>query len=138
MEFRNYQDGDLFTLVADTNLRAIVSEHPVDGRSSWTLVDNKIIGCGGFILMWPGVYEAWLYVDTYDNFIKYKICLIKKFRCEIENLVYHRLQATVDARTHNHAKFMNLLGFQPEATLQKYGYDGSDYIMYARLRECLH
>lgn len=132
MEFRTYTPGDLANLIADDGLRAIVSDQYVDPRLSWTLFDRKVIACGGFATMWPGVYEAWVHVSSYSIFVSYKVCLIKKIRQEIDRLNYHRLQAAVDINTPNHAKFMKLLGFNAEGNLTKYGLNQQDYIMYAR------
>lgn len=134
MEFRRYQLGDLASIVEDEELKTIVTDRHIGSDLAWSLFDNKLLACGGFVNMWPGVYEAWLYVDTYDTFIKYKICLIKKFRHEIDNLQYHRLQAVVDVRTKSHQKFMSLLGFKPEGTMEQYGIDKTDHIMYAKVR----
>ena len=134
MEFRNYAAGDLVELIKDATLRLIVSDKHIDSKFAWTLYDKRIIACGGFIPMWPGVFEAWLCVDTYDDFLSYKICLIKKFRKEIDNLDYHRLQAAVDICTVNHHKFMNLLGFHCEGIMQKYGVDKQDHLMYAKVK----
>ena len=133
MEFREYQAGDLHSLIVEDDLRAILTDKHI-GANAWSLYDNKILACGGFVNLWPGVFEAWLYVHDYDTFLKYKLCLIKKFRFEIDNLQYHRLQAVVDVRSKNHQKFMNLLGFKSEGILQQYGMDKTDHIMYAKVR----
>ena len=134
MEFRNYAAGDLVELIKDETLRLIVSDKHIDPKFAWTLYDKRIIACGGFIQLWPGVFEAWLCVDNYQDFLSYKISLIKKFRKEISELNYHRLQAAVDIGTINHQKFMNLLGFYCEGVMQKYGVDKQDHLMYAKVK----
>lgn len=134
MEFRKYQPGDLPVLIHDEGIKLIANDRYVDAELSWTLYDRQIVACGGFTNLWPGVYEAWLHVDSYLSFLHYKICLIKKLRTEINKLDFHRLQAVVDAATINHQRFMNLLGFKIEGILEQYDWKKHDHIMYARLK----
>lgn len=134
MEFRQYQTGDLEYLVKDEGLKLIVTDKHVDYNLSWTLVDEKILASGGFAKMWPGVYEAWLYVTAYPIFLRYRLCLIKKIRAEIVKLDFYRLQAAVDVYTKNHSKFMRLLGFHPEGIMERFGLNRHDHVMYARLK----
>lgn len=134
MEFRQYQRGDLPSLISDEGIKLIATDKHVDDKLSWTLYDKQIVACGGFAIMWTGVYEAWLHVDSYLTFLHYKICLIKKFRSEIDKLNFHRLQAVVDVAAINHERFMHLLGFEEEGILKQYDWKKHDHIMYARLK----
>jgi hypothetical protein len=134
MEFKQYQMGDLPTLVQHKELKLLAGDTHVNPDLAWSLFDNSLLACGGFLAMWPGVYEAWLFVDTHNTFVSYKVCLIKKFRNEIAKLNFHRLQATVDEHVYNHHKFMKLLGFSAEGLLRQYGPEKNDYIMYSQVK----
>jgi len=137
MEFKRYQKGDLSKILNISELKAFqfVPEDSIDPNLSWSFYDdNALVACGGFVQLWFGVYEAWVHVLDYDTFLSYKICLIKKFRREISQLDYHRLQATVNEKTINYQKFMHLLGFTVEGTLKFYGPTKDNHIMFARVR----
>ena len=91
----------------------------------------------GFYERWPNCWEAVSFGTT-----NYKSCGIDLMRCGREmardiltDLGANRLQA--DSRADNiqaHA-FIRALGGKPEATLQRYGKDGSDYIRFVWLAE---
>lgn len=98
--------------------------------------EGKVIFCAGIRLMWKGVGEVWSLGDRY---------LAKKFaiemfewqseliKAEIDLKHFHRLQAHVLKKWKGACKYMERLNFEPEALLRKYGPDGSDYILYARI-----
>lgn len=97
---------------------------------------GKIIFCGGIRLMWEGVGEVWSIGDKVlarryaKEVYLWQDELLKQ---EVKNRRFHRLQAHVVKKWKSACNFMERLGFAPEAVLYKYGPDGSDYVLYARI-----
>ena len=98
------------------------------------LVDGKVAGFAGVILMWPGVGEGWILGS--DLFAENKLWFIrnvKRFLGKIMNThEMHRVQTTV---LHGHTDLIRLvefLGMKFEGRLRGYGPQGEDYLMYGR------
>lgn len=130
MEFREYYSGDLRCIFENGSIDTIVYN-----KLTWTLCHNeKVLACGGFVKIWNGVYEVWIYTKDYETFLHNKIKIIKKFYHELNKLSWHRIHAPVSFDTRNHKKLMELLGFSPEGLLRKYGPDKKDHIIYSMVK----
>lgn len=98
--------------------------------------EGKVIFCAGIRLMWKGVGEVWSLGDKYlaKKFAKEMFTWQNEIiKAEINLRHFHRLQAHVLKKWRGACKYMERLNFEPEALLRKYGPDGSDYILYARI-----
>jgi len=138
MRFRPYIKGDIFETV---NIRFAsrygLPEVPdSDLQTSWTVLDDNsmIIGCGGFRLHWPGVFEAWLSSKTYKDFYANRFQAYRFIRTRIEKLEARRIQATIVTDQPTHVNLIRHLGFKYEATMRKYGPDGKDYYLFALIK----
>ena len=99
------------------------------------LVDGKVAGFAGVMLMWPGVGEGWILGS--DLFSEHKLWFarnVKKYMIKIMNTHdLHRVQTTV---AHGHTALIRLvefLGMKFEGRLRNYGPGGEDYLMYGRI-----
>ncbi len=97
--------------------------------------EGEIIACGGIVILWKGVGEAWgLTTKLVED---YRILYYKTTKTMIEGfakaLKLHRVQATVPVGHEPAARFIIKLGFAREGLLKKFGPDGSDFIMFGRL-----
>lgn len=111
---------------------------------TWTIVDldymgniNEYICCGGFLMYWPGVMEGWMITsDKLPRFGKeVTVRVIRKIE-EVEKMFsLRRLQMTVRADFEIGQNWAAKLGFKREGILKKFGPEGCDYIMYARVKE---
>jgi len=98
--------------------------------------NEEIVGCGGIMLLWRGVGEAWAVASPlagrYPKFFhktirQFLAWLIEKHRLE-------RVQAMVDENFEAGLRWAWSLGFRPEGPMAKY-LAGRTYIRFARITE---
>lgn len=98
--------------------------------------DDEIIACGGIIIMWPGMGEAWAFTSPLVR--KYPKFFHQEVKNHLEALidVYHfvRVQAMVVKEFAVARKWAERLGFEYEGEMRKY-MGGKDYVRYAIIRE---
>ena len=103
---------------------------------SWTRWrDSIILGCAGIVPMWLGRAEAWSVVgpcDRYDMIYATR-AVISGIEAARQVLGFWRLEATTIAGWRPGERWLEMLGFQPEAYLRQYAPDGTDHRLYARL-----
>ena len=123
--------------MADDHIRELAQARENNGQCITGVVKDKIIGCGGIDLMWEGVGEVWVLL-AYDIGI-YSMAAYEVIRDGLKKLIednnLRRVQAWgkvgFDA---SHTLFRHL-NFKPEGIARKYGYDGSDYILYGLVKD---
>lgn len=97
--------------------------------------EGEIIACGGVVILWRGVGEAWGLTTKHVD--RYRIFYYKNTKLLIESIAQsfnlHRVQATVPVGHEPAARFIMRMGFAREGLLRKFGPDGSDFIMFGRL-----
>jgi hypothetical protein len=95
----------------------------------------SIIGMGGITQLWNGVGEAWVILtEQIKERRMWLIRTVRDFMCvALSRLDLHRLQAVCRNDSAKAQRFAISLGFQCESLLSKYGEDGSDYWLYARI-----
>ena len=98
--------------------------------------EGKIIWCGGIRIFWDGVGEAWCLVsEEGSHFPKLILSSTKKMLDFMQkDLKLHRVQATSRTDIPSFWKFLEHLGFEREGVLRKFGADGADSYLYARVR----
>ena len=111
-------------------------EEIANHKSNWSLTDNgHLIFSSGVYPLWDGVGEAWFLPAL--TLTKNKLSAIKIIRKKLEDLSnefgFRRIQATCDAEIERDIRFAKFFGFQSEGRLRRYGLEGQDYIMMARL-----
>lgn len=97
---------------------------------------NDIIGIAGILPMWPGVAEAWMFLgnDLYKH-RRFVYKQVKEHLNEVFNLLkIKRLQLVCQANFNKAHCFAEHLGFVKEAFMKNYGLDGSDFLLYARIK----
>jgi hypothetical protein len=105
------------------------------GPAGTGLVDGKVAGCGGVVLLWPGVGEAWsVWAPWAANYRKYMLLYCRQFIGQtMDRHKLHRIQATLRADLPE--SWLRHLGFVPEGRMRKYGPDGCDSTKWAIIRE---
>jgi hypothetical protein len=97
----------------------------------------EIIGIAGVTPIWSGVAHAWVILGTnvqshrffmHRNVGKYLEILAKRF-------LLKRVQATVPVSSHKNLSWIEVLGFELESKLDRFGPDGKDHFMYRKLYE---
>ena len=98
--------------------------------------ENCIIASGGIIQMWPGVGEAWMMMgDDFEDYAQviYRTCL-RTIRTAEKVFGMKRIQAAVLASEPQFVAWAISLGWQKEGLMRKWGPDGSDFYMMARIK----
>ncbi len=99
------------------------------------LLDGKPIFAAGMKIIWSGVAEGWVLAtkDVLDHPIAVAKAIKKDFaRIAKENNI-NRVQSAIRANYTTGLKFAKWLGLEEEGLMRKFGFDGSDQYMYARL-----
>lgn len=99
------------------------------------LVDGKPIFAAGMKLIWNGVAEGWVLAtkEVWDHPLLVARAIKKDFaRIAKENNI-NRVQTAVRANYTTGLKFAKWLGLQEEGLMRKFGFDGSDQYMCARV-----
>jgi hypothetical protein len=101
---------------------------------SYTLfAGERIVAIAGVMEYWPGRGEAWaeLAQTSRKEFLPIHNA-VKRF---LEVCPFERVEAAVDVNFGAAHRWVSLLGFELEApVMKKYGVDGHDYSLYARVR----
>lgn len=98
------------------------------------LHDGRIILMCGFMVLWPGVAEMWMFPTIYLEQHKFNACKAAKSFIETigETMRLHRMQAlALDDEQHNN--FMEFLGFDKEGTLKQYTDIKEDFNQWGRI-----
>lgn len=108
------------------------------GPAFTALVDNKIIGCGGIVLMWGGVGAAWVAVSK--DIEPYKVWMTRTVRRSLRDIVralnLHRVEAVV--LTDGDSRWIQAVGFHLENDVaKKYTQDKRDVMRFECLQEDL-
>jgi hypothetical protein len=101
------------------------------------LVDGTVVAIGGIQMQWPGMAEGFLMTTPLVE--KYPIAFQKAVTRIIHVFQKRRKLLRLQVVVHiDHAvshRWIQRLGFGPEGLMQKYGPDGNDYVLYARVWE---
>lgn len=131
-----YTKGDLSLALAG-------AEQPYDGwldmleemGTNYTVIgeDNSILGVVGFIVVFPGVAEAFAVIHPV-NCAGYGASIARLMKTvtkeHIKNGDVHRIQGTCDANSVRDRAFMRASGFVYEGTLRKGSSSGEDTMIF--------
>lgn len=92
---------------------------------------RAIVGCSPF---WAGVGTLWAVVS--DDVSKCSISFVKACKSLVAEHCnnFNRVQAFVSANNERDCKFIESIGLEAESLMQKMAPDGSDLIMYRRIK----
>ncbi|MEA2035994.1 MAG: GNAT family protein [Nanoarchaeota archaeon] len=98
---------------------------------------GKVIGCGGVAPLWEGVGQSWMVCGK--DYMKYWVSVGRLMIDTIESAFtvfnLRRIQGTTEVDNEVSIRFHEWAGYKKEGILKAYGSDGSDHIMFARLRD---
>jgi len=105
------------------------------GMSFTGLVNKKPIAAGGVNHLWDNVAEGWVIASK--EIWKYPITCARAIKVRTDYLATNnnikRIQTGVKADCKKAIRFAEWLGFKREGLMKKYGPDGSDYYLYAKV-----
>lgn len=139
-EFVSFNDYDFDSLSRELAFWLPHNQDELDyalrGSVHYTLRHNgKIICTFGMTIIHGGVAEAWLIPSSeIKNHKTAGLRVIERWLiAACDHYDIERLHAAIDPAREKSVRFAMALGFVPEATLEKYGPHGEDYIMMKRI-----
>jgi len=130
MEF----DSAIFEFFPDLEKRGrLYSEN---GPAYSAVINGKIWGCAGVILLWPGVGEAWAIsiLNAPQTFpIFFHKAVIQMLNRIIKLHELHRVQAAVRCDWEQAQKWIERIGFEREGLMRQYLPDHADCWRYAKV-----
>ncbi len=126
---------ELFDL-GDPELKAQVAElgRPSLWRSAFA--PGGMLAIGGLVIIARGVAEVWLAPSQLAR--RYPLALTQAAGRFLDQawreLKLHRLQAGVLAQNRRACRWIELLGFAREGVMRKFGPQGQDFVLYAKVR----
>ena len=119
------------------NYPDVLKAYAVMGPAYIAVHHGQPLAVFGCIPLWSGVGEAWLITDKNLSTIARPFHRVTKkmFDIFMSELQLVRLQVTVHSLNFQAIKWIKTLYFREEGRLQKYGPDGEDFFMYARIKD---
>lgn len=106
-----------------------------NGQAFTAIVEGDVMAMFGVNILWPGCAEAWLVPNK--NIGREKFALhrgsLAFFKYFSSKTGTRRIQITVHTLNVPADAWARRCYFQKEGVLRKYGPDGADYFMYARI-----
>jgi hypothetical protein len=104
-----------------------------DNGDAWTAHrGSRIVTIAGFRELFPGHAVVWA---SLSSALGADHLAISRFaRWQIENTRFRRLEAIVEAANLRAIDWARLVGLEPVHTLRGYGPDGSDHILFERVK----
>ena len=105
------------------------------GQAYTGIGDGKVYCMFGAYEYWPGVSEAWLIPsrDLSEKTMTFHRAALKFFSHYMKSTRTRRLQITVSTLNVQAVKWTERCYFTHEGTLRKFGIEGADYEMFARI-----
>jgi len=98
-------------------------------------LEGRLVGCGGLVIPWPGMAEAWiLLVKDIQKLCVNPAVVRRKLKGLIRKYGLRRVQAPLRADFDAGIKYAKYLGFEYEGCHRKYHRDGTDAYMYAIIK----
>jgi hypothetical protein len=98
--------------------QALTVENATKGPAFTAEVDGKVLGCGGVVVLWPGVGACWMVLA--DDIGKHGLWLCKAtiefLDKATRDLKLHRLEAMALHECVRNQKWLELCGFRREET----------------------
>jgi hypothetical protein len=129
------RDPDRSEVMAIPNFKKICEHYEKAGGAYTLLSSEGVVAISGVVSVMPGVGAAWAVTSELVN--KYPKAYYKGTRDFLRAIIsdwrLHRVQTTVIATNKVAVNWIQHLGFQREGLMRKYGADGSDHYLYARV-----
>lgn len=112
-----------------------INAYATHGIAYTAIVDGRVLGMFGIYQLWSGVGEAWLIPSRHiqQKTFSFHRAALRFFDYVPKKMKLKRLQITVCSSNGLADRWANRCYFNREGLLKRYGPEGSDYWMYARL-----
>ncbi len=115
----------------------LAMEKEQNGPAFTAIIDDKVIGCAGIVIPWPGMGIAWVVLDkAIEHHGVWMTRVIKHvIRDAMSGLGLYRLEAVVLTDSVRNQRWIELLGFTRENGMAKnYMPDGHNVYRYELIR----
>jgi L-amino acid N-acyltransferase YncA len=129
---RRVKETDL-VLISLGDWQKVIEQLVSLGSAYTLLVDGKVEACAGIARHDPGFGECWMLIPETARRMVVTRWAIRVFLKEIETHNFRRLQAFVLCGFEAGKSFAEYFGFEREGIVRKYGPNGEDMILYARV-----
>ncbi len=141
LPFRTSHVEDLRDPETEPGLKALLPPHywramEESGTAFSAFCDGELLGCGGYYQPWAGSAHCWVWETPaahkhpqgVHKLVKRAILLLERDKG------IWRISCDVRCGNTRAERWVELLGFVKEATMRRFGPDGSDFSLYARVR----
>jgi len=124
----------------EPGLKAMLPPHywremEASGTAFSAFAYQEFLGCGGYAQPWEGTAHCWIW-DT-PAVHKYPLAvhklIVRAIRYLEQDCGVWRISCDVRCGNARAERWVELLGFRKEASMKKFGPDGSDFSLYARI-----
>ena len=126
---------DMMTFLNFPDKKA-VANNLVNGPSFTGISEEGIIACGGVLVLWKGVGEAWVITSPLVNL--YPLTFAKIVKRKLKQIIIdnnlERVQTVVDKEHIISREWVKWMGFTYEGPMRKY-IGGRNFIRYAWIKE---
>lgn len=106
---------------------------------AFTLLDgDRILGCAGVVIAWPGVGLGWVVLT--EEIRPYGLWLTRHVRCILRDIMrayrLHRVEAAILCGNERNLRWAEAFGFRPEGGIARaYTSDRRDAVRYQLMRD---
>ncbi len=102
---------------------------------------EQLLAIIGLAVLWPRGGDVWTIIDD-DTKHQRRRQLVISVRTALDiaqqSLCLQRVQVAIESSAKYSRSWPDALGFDLEGTMRCFGVDGSDYLLYGRIRPCQH
>lgn len=131
---RNVDESKFYGISNEQMIR--YSHEAQKSGPAWTVItDGEVILCGGAKIVMPGMGEAWTYFseDIHSHALAVHRIVKKMLQFIIDEHKLRRIQAISKETVPDAGRWLEALGFQKEGVLRKFGPEGDNFVLYARV-----
>ena len=129
---RQIQETD-FYLSSSSHWEDCARQWETAGPAFTLLIDGKVEACGGIIMIDETFGECWVFIPFVNRGTVVYRNILRKFEELIEDHKFRRLQSLVVEGFENAEKLIDRLGFVYEGTMKKFGANGENMKLYAKV-----
>lgn len=135
---RPYQPGDAGQVTGrdGDNQPMLTDQQAMAGPAYTAVLGERVIGCAGLVMLWPGVAAAWMVLSEDIGAHRFWLTrIVRRFLGDFTRAFrLHRVEAWALAESVRNQRWLWALGFKPEGGIaRQYLSDRRDVIRYERV-----
>lgn len=136
---REYQQDDILKIKLQPAQKDFecwvdtINKRGINGRYVTYTEGAEVKACIGIIMMWPGRYQAWALIGDVDNWTAFHRQTVRELHKAANELSIRRMEMTTEEGFIESERWAEMLGFEYESTMPKFGIDGKTHKMWVML-----